>query len=126
MDYEILQPFDQLDRQVFTATKKEAASGKLGRFNGEKVTFGQLRGLERRGWQRWYDVQVDGVARSVGRKSDVVLYVDPGWHPSETAADVGEQTIDMLRLFGAIKRFGDLDPILFSEVILDVHRMLNG
>ncbi len=125
-DYEILQPFDQLDRQVFTATKKEAAASALKRFKGEKVTFGQLRGMERRGWQRWYDVQVDGVALALGRKSHAVLHVEPGWHPSETAADVGEQTVEALQLWGEIKRLGDLDPIQFSELVHDIHHILLG
>ncbi len=125
-DYEIIQPFGQLDRPVFTITAKEKKSDAVTRHAGQKVTFGQLRAMERKGWQRWYDAQVYGIALNVDRKSHTVLYVDPGWHPSETADEIGEQTIEKLQLYGAIKRFGDLDPILFSELIHDIDRMVNG
>ena len=125
-DYEVLQPFEQLERPVFTATAGEKSADAVTRHAGKKVSFGQLRGMERKSWERWYDAQVEGVAQSLGKKSYAVLYVEPGWHPSETADEIGEQTIEKLQLHGNLERFGDLDPIRFSELIYDIDRMLAG
>lgn len=51
-DYEILQPFAQLGRQVFALGDEEGASLDLTRFCGIEMPIGKVLGLERRGWQR--------------------------------------------------------------------------
>jgi hypothetical protein len=51
-DYEILQPFQQLGRPVFTLTDEDAASTNLTRFAGIEIPVGKVVGLERRGWRR--------------------------------------------------------------------------
>jgi hypothetical protein len=51
-DYEILQPFPQLGRLVFTLTPEEAAGIALARFEGVKTPGGKVLSLERRGWTR--------------------------------------------------------------------------
>ncbi|WP_335987427.1 DUF4132 domain-containing protein [Glycomyces sp. MUSA5-2] len=51
-DYEILQPFDQLDRPVLAFTDEELATGRLTRFEGAKVEVGRLLGMTKRGWWR--------------------------------------------------------------------------
>jgi hypothetical protein len=51
-DYEILQPFPQLGRPVFTLTPEEAASTNLTRFTKIEIPVGKVVGLERRGWRR--------------------------------------------------------------------------
>ncbi|NUQ88850.1 MAG: DUF4132 domain-containing protein, partial [Glycomyces artemisiae] len=51
-DYEILQPFDQLDRPVLAFTDEELETGRLTRFEGAKVEVGRLLGMTKRGWWR--------------------------------------------------------------------------
>ncbi|WP_229067567.1 DUF4132 domain-containing protein [Actinoplanes sp. DH11] len=51
-DYEILQPFPQLSRPVFTLTPAEAAGSNLSRFEGLTLPTTTILGLERRGWRR--------------------------------------------------------------------------
>ncbi|SFF91333.1 WGR domain-containing protein, predicted DNA-binding domain in MolR [Actinoplanes philippinensis] len=51
-DYEILQPFPQLGRPVFTLAEAEVSGSRLTRFEGTKVPATKLLGMERRGWQR--------------------------------------------------------------------------
>ncbi|GLY32643.1 DUF4132 domain-containing protein [Kineosporia sp. NBRC 101731] len=51
-DYEILQPFAQLARTVYTLSPQEAETGSLERFEGVKIPTTKVLGLERRGWRR--------------------------------------------------------------------------
>ncbi|GLY29809.1 DUF4132 domain-containing protein [Kineosporia sp. NBRC 101731] len=51
-DYEILQPFPQLTREVFALTEAEAQTGVLERFEGLKIATSRVLALERRGWRR--------------------------------------------------------------------------
>jgi len=48
-DYEILQPFEQLTRPVFTPTEAAAVVAAV---NGAKVPHGHIRGLISKGWSR--------------------------------------------------------------------------
>jgi hypothetical protein len=50
-DYEILQPFEQLARPVFTLTDEDRATGRVARFEGAKAGAGAIIGLLKRGWK---------------------------------------------------------------------------
>jgi predicted DNA-binding WGR domain protein len=71
-DYELLQPFEQLGRATFTATKEELEAKALKRFEGAKAPLGSVRGLESRGWVR-------GMPQDAGLVWDVIKPI-PG-HP---------------------------------------------
>ncbi|HLL54199.1 MAG TPA: DUF4132 domain-containing protein, partial [Myxococcaceae bacterium] len=49
-DYELLQPFPQLGRPVYTLKPEEAGAMSLARVKGVKVPTGKVLGLEARGW----------------------------------------------------------------------------
>ncbi len=51
-DYQNLQPFPQLGREVFALTEEEKAAKELTRFAGREVPTGKLLGLEKYGWLR--------------------------------------------------------------------------
>ncbi|WP_433218444.1 DUF4132 domain-containing protein [Dactylosporangium sp. CS-047395] len=51
-DYEILQPFEQLARDVQELTEAERAGRQVTRYDGVKVPTTKVLGLERRGWRR--------------------------------------------------------------------------
>lgn len=114
-DYELLQPFAQLDRPVHRFTPEI-----LSMFAGRKTTYAQLRGLERHGWVRWYDAAVQ-MAKPLGGRTSAILRTEPGWHASDTVDSAPPQTVEDIALFGAT---GDeLPPVTFSELIHDL-RML--
>ncbi|HWS37756.1 MAG TPA: DUF4132 domain-containing protein [Actinoplanes sp.] len=114
-DYELLQPFAQLDRPVHRFTPEI-----LSVFAGRKTTYAELRGLERHGWVRWYDAGVQ-MAKPLGGRASAILRTDPGWHASDTVDTAPPQTVQDIALFGVT---GDeLPPVIFSELIHDL-RML--
>lgn len=126
-DYAILQPFPQLGRAIFTATDRERASPKLERHQGKTVTYGALRGLESRGWEKWIDDAVIGMAYPLAQGEWVVLHITPGWHPGDTADTIEPQTVDVVTFYGGEERtFGKLSPIAFSELVYDLERVVSS
>ncbi|GAA0247015.1 hypothetical protein GCM10009527_049530 [Actinomadura nitritigenes] len=141
-DYEILQPFPQLGRDVHALTDEEAAGGRLPRFEGATVPFGNVLGLERRGWHRGpvnSDGGIDSMVRPVARRQDgawtryVVVTLETGLYAGDVRAS-GDQTFEAVWIgadpaperFSHLDRqdgpyrFGELDPVTASEVIADL------
>ncbi|MFF9765333.1 DUF4132 domain-containing protein [Streptomyces sp. NPDC014636] len=131
-DYEILQPFPQLGRVVHALTEEEAAGHRLTRFEGATVPVGKLLGLTKRGWERG-EPQDAGVERWFHRRIDddhhVVIGLDEGI--AVGALDVfPDQTFENVWLDSAPGdywssrayplRFGDLDPVVASEILADL------
>lgn len=80
-DYEILQPFAQLARPVYTLTPEEAKESNLARFEGLKVPTAKVLGLERRGWRRDdpMDAGIQGrIERKIGASLECSIDLDPG------------------------------------------------
>ena len=69
-DYEVLQPFAQLSREVARLTEAEKAGPKIERAVGLEVPTGKVLGLDTRGWRRgppqdagivcWYEKHLPG------------------------------------------------------------------
>jgi hypothetical protein len=69
-DYEILQPFAQLSREIATLTDAEKLGKKIERAVGLEVPTGKVLGLDNRGWRRgppqdagvvgWYEKHLPG------------------------------------------------------------------
>ncbi|MFI0481300.1 DUF4132 domain-containing protein [Actinomadura sp. 9N215] len=79
-DYEIAQPFPQLDRPVHALTARERDTGNLDRFEGTKVPLGRLLGLERRGWEHETPADagiVDGMSRDLPGGGTATLRFEP-------------------------------------------------
>lgn len=128
-DYELLQPFSQLGRPVYTPTPEELKAVELKRVEGLKVPTGKVLGLEQRGWRRgapqdagvtcWMEKQLPG-----GR--ELWLDLDPGLFTGYLS-ESPEQTLGpaTLRTQGSWRRdgqipLGELDPIVFSELVRDL------
>jgi photosystem II stability/assembly factor-like uncharacterized protein len=118
-EYKILQPFPQIARPVHVPTEAEKTATRIERFRGRDATYGALRGLESRGWQRWMDDVVRFV-KFVGDKSYVELETDPGWHPSQTADDIEPQKLGDVVSHAPL---GKLDPVVFSEIVYDIESL---
>jgi hypothetical protein len=122
-DYRIVQPFPQLGREIGVLTGAEAAGAVLTRFEGRRVPSGAVLGLEGRGWRR-------GTMRDAGTQTSVTpaladaleLEFDPGI----VLGAVGlfpEQVLGPVRLHRRAATFGDLDPVVVSEVIRDLESL---
>ncbi|GAA0899739.1 hypothetical protein GCM10009557_75780 [Virgisporangium ochraceum] len=129
-DYEILQPFPQLDRETFALTAAERAAPALLRWKGRVVHTGRLLALERRGWQ-WGDVREGGLRPWFERAlpgSTLMIMIDPGI-PVLQPMGITEQCIDevVIRWPGGDPwssdgplPMGTLDDIAASELIRDL------
>lgn len=129
-DYEILQPFPQLGREVFELTAEERDRCELERFRGMRVATGPVLGLAQGGWER--AAPADGVLGEIYRPlpdgRHVVVGLDPGilvYAPTEYA----EQTVRFAQAGqGAVTCeitadtpvLGSLDPLMLSEVLRDL------
>lgn len=128
-DYEIVQPFRQIGREIYLLTDEERRDGQVTRFKDKRVATGSVLGLVGRGWERG-EVQDAGWMSCFLKRlpGDLVaeLSIDPGtiagdamWEP--------EQTLPRLR----VRRQGSeddngvvpltaLDPVWVSELIRDI------
>ncbi|GAA3295579.1 hypothetical protein GCM10020218_076870 [Dactylosporangium vinaceum] len=96
-DYDILQPFPQLRRKVYSLTPDESAAVRLARFDGRRAMTVKLLGLERRGWRRSgiegaHQAQME---RDLPGGRLLVVNLDPGImlglpneHPDQHLADI--------------------------------------
>ena len=133
-DYELIPPFEQLEREIFLPTAKERKRGELDRFNDTVVHPGRLLGLTRRGWRRGRPID-DGVvwwmARPFDRERELRLGFEPGFAIYDPAG-APEQTVlgtwlthttadsydDQPR--GA---FRELEPMQLSEALRDLEEL---
>jgi hypothetical protein len=132
-DYEILQPFQQLGRAIHRFTPEEATARRLHRFEGHTVPVGKLLGLTKRGWERG-EPQDAGVERwfskRLGEDCYLVIGLDEGI--AVGALDVfPDQTFEKVwldrepwdhhwRSEEYSRTFGDLDPVVASELLADL------
>ena len=129
-DYEILQPFPQLGRPVYALTDEERKSRRLTRFERHTVPTGKVIGLERHGWVREapQDAGIQGtISREAGEGRFIVIDLNPGI--AVGSPDIfPEHDLEAIWIMdnpdGYGRRdeedpllFGDLDPVMASEVI---------
>lgn len=139
-DYEITQPFPQLGRPVRALAEEESAAGRLTRFEGVTVPFGNVLRLERRGWRRG-PINSDGGIECLVRPVPGGRYVVVTLAHSLVVGNVsqsGHQTLDVVWIgdepepdaFSHRSRkdsphtFGDLDPVTASEVLTDLEAVV--
>ncbi|MDQ0044483.1 WGR and DUF4132 domain-containing protein [Variovorax boronicumulans] len=129
-DYELLQPFAQIGRDVYTLTDEEKKSLKLERWKDVKVPTGRVLGLANKGWRRgqaqdagciWY------FSKPLGTNRVIELSLDPGIIVG-MVDEYPEQTLGQVQV-GKPSGWGDmqdaetlnqLDPISASELIRDM------
>lgn len=119
-DYEILQPFVQLGREIFTLEPGERSAFSTGRFAGRSVSTGAVLGLEARGWTRgavsdggWIDVMQKTLPGPVYATLDLA--------PGMVVGLVKEHPVQTLGKLALLARtFGSIDPITVSELFRDV------
>ncbi|MGK8207158.1 DUF4132 domain-containing protein [Burkholderia cenocepacia] len=132
-DYELLQPFAQLGRDVYRLTDDERNGRLLERWKGVKVPTGRVLGLVNKGWRRG-EVQDGGCmwyfTKPLGAGKVIELALDPGIIVG--AIDMyPEQALGALQTgspsnWGGVREpdsLATLDPISASELIRDLEGM---
>jgi hypothetical protein len=132
-DYEIMQPFPQLGRQVFALTAEEAAGSRLARFEGVTVPTTKVLGLERRGWQREtpQDAGVQAfIERNLGARRAIAVELDPGIVVGEIGYFADQKLTAVFLHDGSGSGWGgpvqgrvqlsSLDAITVSEILRDL------
>ncbi|KVU84070.1 WGR and DUF4132 domain-containing protein [Burkholderia ubonensis] len=132
-DYELLQPFAQLGRDVYRLTDDERKGLLLERWKGVKVPTGRVLGLVNKGWRRgeaqdagciWY------FTKPLGAGKVIELSLDPGIIVG--AVDMyPEQALGALQTgspsnWGGVREpdaLSTLDEISASELIRDLEGM---
>ncbi|MEV4312716.1 DUF4132 domain-containing protein [Actinocrispum sp. NPDC049592] len=130
-DYEIIQPFPQLDRPAYVLTPQEMQATRLDRFHGMTVPSARLLGLANRGWRRG-DPQDHSVERWITRPvpggGSVVLTLNPGITTGH-GSDNEHQILTDIWLCPPGDRFcdprdrrvfGELDPVTASELLAEL------
>ncbi|WP_418150851.1 DUF4132 domain-containing protein [Variovorax atrisoli] len=119
VDYELIQPFDQLHRAVHSPTEEERTQDALSRWSGRIARPGPLWALESRGWLRGRDGggAYDHAWRSLPGRRALSLRFGPGLHNGGASED---QTLSVLHYGHPI---GELDPIVFSEAVRDIEAL---
>jgi hypothetical protein len=113
-DYELLQPFPQLERPTYALTGEERRCDHLARFEGRTVRTVRVLALRHRGWARGYS----DVSRELPAGRRVLVDLAPGLG-SGPPDDEPEQRIEGVRLAGGAG-FGELDPVTASEIVADL------
>lgn len=129
-DYEILQPFDQLGRPVFTLTEEERRGGRLRRFERATAPYGRAKGLSQ---GRWAETGSGWIARELPDGPYVVVGLSPGLGSGAPSGEYPDQVLTEVWLAGRPGRyrpgaegsltFGDLDPVTVSEILHDLTRL---
>jgi Domain of unknown function (DUF4132) len=127
-EYEILQPFSQLERETFAPTAAETKAHATKRFEGMTVPLGKVLGLESRGWRRgmpqdagWiWDMQ-----KPLGDDVIAVLGLGGGILAGDMRESPAEQKLEELTILEEAThttgpKLGELDPVVVSEVFRDL------
>jgi hypothetical protein len=136
-DYEILQPFKQLGREVYALTDDEKAAKTYARCKDRVVETTRVLGLESRGWRRG-PVEDGGVLHSFdrdvrllnGKEAMVSLEFFDGIIAG-AATEWKEQKLHGLgfgydwryRQADAQASLGEIDPVMMSELIRDIEML---
>ena len=120
-DYGIPQPFPQLGREIATVTEAEAPESKLIRFEGRQIPSRAVQGLVRKGWV--HNAMEGRTVRSI--VANLTDMLDMELIPGVDLSDVDlwpEQTLGPIWLERQFATLGDVDPVVFSEMIRDLEQ----
>lgn len=128
-DYEILQPFPQLDREVYALEPGEAESLELGRVAGRDVATGAVIGLLDQGWLRGPAEDggmINRIERPIGDQGvSASLFLSPGMFVGRLSSEPRQELGEVILTDAANARlpFGSLDPLTCSELLRDLLRL---
>jgi hypothetical protein len=126
VDYELLQPFPQLERPLPTLSNEDAGSTSFDRWQDPIPSKKVLR-LVRRGW-RASSTEQGGVIAAYERElagHRAVIALEPGIHAGDPDMEP-EQRIGPLQIARGARlvALGDADPIVVGEVLSDLSAVI--
>lgn len=131
-DYEILQPFPQLGREILTMNEDELQQTRCARFKGKAIAVGSAWGLQHRGW-RPGDAQDGGwigwFVKPLPGGLEAQISLDPGtvvgeiqFEPKQTLGELSLRTANSWNADG-LRRFSALSAVARSELLRDLDRL---
>ena len=126
-DYELLQPFAQVRREITRATPEEIAGDAVVRVEGVRIPWGRVKRLDDHGWQSGMPMDAGCIwtyDKPMGGGYMVELELTPGLFAG--SADMNEdQTLGkaLLRKHEKPATFADLSPVQFSELCRDLEAL---
>jgi uncharacterized protein DUF4132 len=135
-DYELLQPFSQLDRDVYLRAEDHAETLELDVVKNRRVDTGKVLGLESRGWHRG-EAQDGGVACWIYREFPESGFVTLDLEPGIAMGDpffFKEQTLLEITLKKRANAWGKdsclpfsrLTDVSYSEVVRDLETLVES
>jgi hypothetical protein len=117
-EYEVLQPFRQLDRPLNALASGDDKEGtRLTSFEGRVVGWDRIAALLRAGFRdASADSQIHTVAFALPSGPSVRVSMQPGLRRGDPR-DSGAQTLSSVHVAG-VKRIADLGPVATSELLL--------
>lgn len=140
-DYEIIQPFPQLSRAIFTISKAETDTDVLNRFNGNEIINQTLCGrLTKYNWEKgpaydagifteFYHKDISGLVRNADGTTTALGYVTEltfsGTYIGVFELEPEDVTIEEVRFYRADDckhpiALGDVNSRYFSEILLQL------
>ncbi|HEY2366231.1 MAG TPA: DUF4132 domain-containing protein, partial [Polyangiaceae bacterium] len=126
--YEMLQPFDQIGRELYTIDAKEKKSDSLERTKGLNVKTGKVLGLETRGWRKGPAQDAGWVYEMNKHVADFELTLPlggglcMGWSEG-TPSDQELGAVSIAKHGGGKATFDMLPPVIFSEIVRELLRL---
>ncbi len=132
-DYEIIQPFTQLGREVYTLDEAERARVSLDRYKGKRVASGSVYGLAHRGWRNggaqdggwigWFE-------KDLANDLQAQIGLDPGLNAGDASYEP-KQALTELTLRkrnsnwdkNGERSFSELSAVALSELLRDLDRL---
>lgn len=124
-DYELLQPFPQLERPVHALTSEERATGTFRRLEGKEAPVRSVLALRDRGWAPGEFDRENGsgyydLSRAFGRGGRLVLHLGTGIAPGISGY------VNTVRLKHVdVKLPEEPDPVAESEVLGELRGLLD-
>lgn len=123
-DYELLQPFDQINRRTFALTEAEAQAEGLTRWQDQTVPTTQVLGLMNRGWEEGDGGGggvIDRLNRRLGDGRVLELTLEPGLIKGDLTMEP-EQTLGPVSWHcnGQSQPWGALDALNVSELMREL------
>jgi hypothetical protein len=131
-DYEILQPFIQLGREVLTMDADELGHCESSRFSGKRVAVGSVYGLQHRGWRHgspqdagwigWFEKSLPGGLQAQLELDPGTVVGDISYEPKQTLGILSLRVADSWDDVGR-RHFCELDAVARSELLRDIDRL---
>ncbi|WP_329411288.1 DUF4132 domain-containing protein [Nocardia vinacea] len=121
-DYELLQPFSQIAREVHHPDPELLASSSVPTPANATVPLGRIHGLTNRGWnppERGDGGRIDTFDKRLPNDRVFSIGIDPGMEPFDSVAPVHELRYAALTGHNG-PTFADLSPVTVSEILRDL------